>query len=100
MWRWPGKLHALFHCIQASSMKEIIWRLRLRHEVVYARTHNQQVEVLNLEPQSLPLSPLTAFLSLTLYYLYLTGQKPLAEMFILRRKQRKPHPHFFSTAET
>lgn len=80
MRRWPGKLHALFHCIQASSTKEIIWRLRLRHEVVYARTHNQQVEVVNLEPQSLPLSPITGFLSLTLYYLYLAGQKPLRSL--------------------
>lgn len=50
VWRW--KLHAPHRCIQANSLKKVIWKPRLRHEVVYAGTHSQQMEVLNLEAQS------------------------------------------------
>ena len=87
IWRWPDKLLALIPCIQANSMEKIVGKLRVRHEVIYAKTRSQQVEVLNLEPQPLPLSPTIAFLCLTLYHLYLAGQKPLISLRSLINKR-------------
>lgn len=37
----------------ASSMKKAVWKLRLWHEVIYARTHSLQMGVLNAEPRAL-----------------------------------------------
>ena len=87
IWQWPDKLLALIPCIQANSMEKTVWKLRLRHEVIYAKTRSQQVEVLNLEPQPRPLSPTIAFLCLTLYHLYLAGQKPLISLRSLINKR-------------
>ena len=87
IWRGPGTFRALPHCIQANSMKKSTWKLRLRHEVVYARTCSQQMEVLNAEPPSQPLSSIIAFLCLTLYDFYVSGRKPLISLrsFINKR---------------